>query len=503
MTHEPLEEPFPDVTVDTFRDTFHVDQYPENLPRITPQELRIIGRTVSFTAESSVGGLQKSFLFKGLVTFITKDTVTLIDALRFDSTDELQRSLQNPDEEMQKFPLSLHRFPFRHSPLLESNDVAEADPSTASASSCIPPTGTFGRIPYSTFYRRKIRNVKFETDIPIKVPSRTLFMDAGADPDWYFHDLQKVKTFVRRYLIHTAQNNNTQHLSLVAFLAARLQWTPVDTEMLKEMCVEEVRRLVEVDKEIAARQQQLQQNQGNRRRVGGDGDGGGANVIQGVIGNRFTDLRRSSIASRTAYSAVFHFIVAVAVLLYVASIFTTIEKSVVLTFVKDTITYDALAGASLLISGICTGVHGFRMTTYSSWLHVSVRLFFSLLTGALVAYTIYSCSLEMISFKQPGGSSLATFFEKLVISAPSEICTYASKNICSGFKSNCKGKSGTSECPASCSLSYVEPCSVSLETKIKSSLLPMLVLQVISAISVLIDLGLLYLYRKSTMIRQT
>lgn len=469
---------------------FDVNVCPSSLPDIRPQELRIIGRVVSFSADLDTGGQRKSCAFKGWVGHITKDTVTLLDAIRFDDAAQLHDPTRTMEAELERFPIVLHRNPSGPSPV--------SVPPTAQPAGGNDDDGAAAahRLPYATFPRRKLRNVKFETDVPVRAPSRSQevepFLDAVRAPQWFPHDAQKVRMFVRRYIVHTAQSNNNQRLSLMAFLLTRMTLPDgsIDAALLQRYVTEELQDLVTVDKEITARNEQQQQHQ--RARTDQANDRASA-AAQRIRSGPVQLLHDTGLISRTTYVAIGVFACGIGLLLYSASVFTTTKVDFLLNFIRDALTLCVVNGVVFVISSICTALHvvGINSLPISSC-KGCVRVFTTLAALAISAASIASLCKQMFAYQQIGGSSLFDYYLGKVAGARGEVCDMFSGYSCSGWEKICDSSSSSSvwarECPSpSCTTSFSVTCGATVEHEVRSQLLPLLIMSIVGGSFALLD----------------
>ncbi|KAI5687864.1 hypothetical protein MNV84_06205 [Leishmania braziliensis] len=100
---------------------------------------------------------------------------------------------------------------------------------------------SIGPIPYVTFLRKSIHNVAFGRD------PRSSFYSLFKDPARHTRDMQVLRMFVRRYLVHTSQGNNPRQVLLYAFLSVRCAWPDVDRELVNRVALEELPTLLKAD----------------------------------------------------------------------------------------------------------------------------------------------------------------------------------------------------------------------------------------------------------------
>ncbi|CAJ1991266.1 hypothetical protein conserved [Leishmania donovani] len=106
-------------------------------------------------------------------------------------------------------------------------------------------SGSIGPIPYVTFLRKNIQDVEFGRD------PNAIFYSLFQDPAKHIDDMQCLRMFVRRYLVHTSEGNNPRQVPLYAFLSVRCAWPDVDRELVNRLVYEELTALVKADRAIA------------------------------------------------------------------------------------------------------------------------------------------------------------------------------------------------------------------------------------------------------------
>ncbi|CUG31405.1 transmembrane protein, putative [Bodo saltans] len=451
---------------------FDVNMCPDTLPTLQSQELRIIGRVVSFTADLETGGQRRTCAFKGWVGHITKDTVTMIDAIRFEDVAELHDPSRTEEIEMQTFPLVLQR-----------NDSGPSPLGVAPASST--PSATSGRLPYVTFPRRKLRNVKFESDYAVFAPSRSKevepFLDSARAPLWFPHDAQKVRMFVRRYIVHTAQQNNNQRLSLTSFLLSRLPFSGegvADTALLQKFVAEELADLIAADHDIVARNEQLPQLQAHQHQQ----PGGVAAAIPPIFD-------ASTLTLRTTYMAIGEFACGIGLLLYSASVFTTEDVELVRDFLRQALSFSIAAGLVFVTASVCTAVSimGVRRSPMNI-VKCGARMFTTLGALGVGAATTASLIRFMFLTMKLGGTHFYENYVDAVTYNRNDVCDLFRSYTCSGWDYLCVGNSSSVECPSPhCPSNFTSVCQPPVAEDIRHSLLPLLVMSLAGAFFALLD----------------
>jgi hypothetical protein len=465
----------------------------EPLPNMRSQELRIIGRVVSFSADLDTGGQRRTCAFKGWVGHITKDTVTLIDAIRFDDVSELHDPQRTADVEMEMYPITLHRDASGPSPVGTARALSSDDAAVA------------GRLPYATFPRRKLRNVKFETDYPLRAPSRSQeiepFLDAARSPAWFPHDAQKVRMFVRRYIVHAEKHVCCGSLRLYLSMCLSLPETNIDLALVHSYMEEEIAGLLAVDREIASRSEEHQDQQHHF-------------VLMpplernGIITDHHETIKLVHV---TLYVATVELVCATALVTYAASLFEAINDPFLLDFIRPALVASLSAGGVFVVASLCTIGH---------MLCAGATAAFPLWKFAVRALTVLLCLFGGASsftkhvrycfvYMDPRGTQLVDVYRDRTLHHGNEICRIFQDYRCSGWATPCGNgtmsyltSSGT-ECPfPSCATLFPRPCRSILQGHVLHHCLPLLVLTAVASLLAVLE-GVLLIRLRQRISRPT
>eukprot|EP00796_Vickermania_ingenoplastis_P011013 gene11013-7656_t len=244
----------------------HATRPMENLPPLHAQELATIGRCVTLsTPSTTIGDTLEVMVYEGLVGSVTHDCITLLHCHRFvPSEHETFRQYGSASEEQNVVEDNA----FHHMeeegeitssaavpPLLHitSSNSSEQEEECAPTSQHRPPPGeaskvrelyTMGPLPVVSFNRTKIHDVKFAVNPPAS------FYSIFSDPEKRLMDMQYLRMFVRRYLVHTSQGNNPGGIPLQAFVAVRANCPTIEAALLEKVAKEELMALVKADAKI-------------------------------------------------------------------------------------------------------------------------------------------------------------------------------------------------------------------------------------------------------------
>eukprot|EP00796_Vickermania_ingenoplastis_P007335 gene7335-5169_t len=248
------------------RCVIHVTRPIENLPLINTPEMASLGRCVFLTAETSIGSDGVRFVYQGLIAMVTSDCITLLHCTRFTPSDfeaqynekaVAEQHLQNDENAFRHMKSDGKGGAFIHGAVSSSfSDVHPLELPTGGSSESdrgkLKEACTFGPVPSITFSRKKIHNVRFAVN-----PSSTFFSIFSV-PEKKLFDLQCLRMFVRRYLVHTSQGNNPDSIPLRAFIICRLNCPHIDNQLLQRVADEELKVLMKEDKKIKSRRKHSQ-----------------------------------------------------------------------------------------------------------------------------------------------------------------------------------------------------------------------------------------------------
>lgn len=278
QTNEPFVEPNMTPEEQISQCIVHATEPIENIPPLLSQELASIGRAVAFVCETTVGSSTEFLVYEGLISMVTADCITLLHTMRFTKEEfEAHRAAINQHEEFQPKDDAFHNMEYHASDgsvaMISSNpvpDAAVAHPFTAP--SVIPDADfhkvrekcSMGPIPCMTFSRRNIYDVHFSLNPP------SSFYSLFADPEKRLRDMQYLRMFVRRYLVHTSQGNNPGGIPLKAFILCRCNCSSVTDTLLETVGTEEVANLTHADAKMNHERSRSHRRRGDLGMIDGE-----------------------------------------------------------------------------------------------------------------------------------------------------------------------------------------------------------------------------------------
>ncbi|KAG5497555.1 hypothetical protein JKF63_03819 [Porcisia hertigi] len=337
-------------------------------------------------------------------------------------------------------------------------------------------TESVGPIPYVTFLRKNIRDVEFGRD------PRSDFYSLFQDPSKRIVDMQYLRMFVRRYLVHTSEGNNPRQVPLYAFLSVRCAWPNVDRELVNGMVPEELRTLLKADRAIAKENKrkrvlrmQREQNVLNYRAPAG-------------IFSRTGILYFTHIPQNLFLTATLTLLFTLGFALYLCITLGRTLESLVRSFVSQFLQH-------LLISVVFWTLGGVANILYGISMHLPLRenmwRFVVIVCG--VVSSLACCVMCIIVFLTK--MSNFAIYTHMVRAPASQLCAFYDIHQCSGFTVGCSYSASSYDpnlcdsCPGTSNLPT--GCYMAIWNRLQLIGMPLLVLVIFVMISVLYALFLL------------
>ncbi|KAG5491734.1 hypothetical protein JIQ42_01642 [Leishmania sp. Namibia] len=503
----------------------HLDKPIEQMPVISPPELKLIGRCVTFRGNTTISGETCSFYYEGLVGTINKETVMLIHVYRYTEEDfqvlKLERqqasagndslkssasecagatlsnglgsslnctrggtareemeanlndgaldstrnsivaqSMQKPNCDDLDFDHgSVHVTEHQEMPyLLSALKETNAEATSRMRNRMRQQKGTMGPIPYVTFSRSRIHRVEFGVD------PHSSFYSIFRDPTKQHWDMQYLRMFVRRYIIHTSQGNNPRRVPLRAFITTRCNCPNLDNDLLLRTTREELAHLIKIDRDarrIKKRKEQIRRNVLRSYRA--------PNGLFRQTGVLFL----THLPQQTLTVAAMEITVTLVLLLYMLMIIMTAEPNVMGIYFTKIHSYVFSTVMLAVLATACTSLHAVRMSLplRDGIYLLGLRLFFSLAVIACSAVTMIAAGA------QTGYERFFAFLDSDFIRP--RLCGFYSSHRCSGIDIPCTSiyaEMRFCRCFGFIFDSY--PCQTLLITYVQRGLIPILCLSV-------------------------
>ncbi|CBZ29138.1 conserved hypothetical protein [Leishmania mexicana MHOM/GT/2001/U1103] len=277
-------------------------------------------------------------------------------------------------------------------------------------------SGSIGLIPYMTFLRKSIENVEFGRD------PNAIFYSLFQDPAKHIDDMQCLRMFVRRYLVHTSEGNNPHQVPLYAFLCVRCAWPDVDRELVNRLVHEELTALVKADCAIAKEKE--------RKRVREERQLQRYRAPAGLFSSTGI-LFLTKIPQGTFLAAVVILVFTMIFAMFLSVTLSTMSDALIVTFLNKLI-------RSFLISIIVWGITGITTVVYATVVHlplsectilVVIHIFFAVFS----AVCCILCLAVILS-----NMAKSVIYRHMVDHQSFELCDFYQRHNCTGFMQSCK-----------------------------------------------------------------
>lgn len=308
--------------------------------------------------------------------------------------------------------------------------------------------------PYMTIQRQRI--LKIEVGHNPGIRSSVLF----DTPSRRFDDLQYLRMFVRRYLVHISTIDDAAVMPLLSYIGHQCNWPGADRDVVHRIAKEELRNVLTTERA-------LRRSLSNQKEILDR-----VRAPPGFFSNTgilfFTKLPQS-----TAYLGIMVLLMSVAEGIYLYLLSVEFCTPVICTIVQTYLPLGLLSLACMTLAGIFITVHGVRMRVpvLKEWALVLLRFTFSvigggvgLITGILYLVAMRESQIEYLLASEVHSDSL---------------CQFYSGFQCSGFKVSCKHPAAP---PALCRCSTIfspystNPCRPLILVQLGFSFIPIALL---------------------------
>ncbi|KAG5471613.1 hypothetical protein LSCM4_03162 [Leishmania orientalis] len=336
--------------------------------------------------------------------------------------------------------------------------------------------GSCGPIPYVTFLRKSIHEVEFGRD------PRSSFYSLFQDPAKHIGDMQYLRMFVRRYLVHTSEGNNPRQVPLYAYLSARCAWPNLDRELVKELVQEELVGLLKTDRAIEKEKKRSRIREQQR--------------VQAVRQYRAPSglfsstgiLYLTSIPQSSFLAAAFILVLTIAFAVYLSVMLSTTRDTLIITLVQSFVAVFAAAIIVWGVTGIANILHA--IVVHLPLRRNFVRMGFHMLLSVGALGCCIMCIMTAL-----GKMSNRVIYDHMVRHQPYELCAFYERYNCSGFFTGC-GYNNESFDPNLCRTcpdvnNSQNGCYFAIWGRIQLTILPLLVFTIFIMIAVLYALFLI------------
>ncbi|KAG5496912.1 hypothetical protein GH5_01420 [Leishmania sp. Ghana 2012 LV757] len=515
----------------------HEDRIIENLPDIKARELMLIGNCVSICTREKMEGIVVTFYYTGLVVNMSSTAVTLRHVVRYTPVDyqaylsrennirkvghrggcksgvgtrrcasesELRvgkdqevSSTENarialsadaagsltpalvlgPDEGLEATALARRQ---EDREPINGTHITFVDHGCSAASTRAARHrrfrsfhGSCGPIPYVTFLRKSIHEVEFGRD------PRSSFYSLFQDPAKHIGDMQYLRMFVRRYLVHTSEGNNPRQVPLYAYLSARCAWPNLDRELVKELVQEELVGLLKTDRAI--------EKEKKRSRIRGT-------AVLLALNNESPEplfsrsgilyLRSVSRISRSVGVGVLF--LTVVFVIYTGVVLSVLGDPLIVRYSFKSLGYYILSILVWAATGVCIILHSLSSRSPLRP-HVETLMISSIWSAGAVACTIM---IMVITAEHLTNRSI---YSLMSTASANDLCSFYKKYKCSGLFKSCENFS-LEMCRDLCAvlMLYTRGCYDFFSSRLQVVTIPLLVLSILVGLLVLYSFFLLW-----------
>ncbi|KPA73834.1 hypothetical protein ABB37_09478 [Leptomonas pyrrhocoris] len=319
-----------------------------------------------------------------------------------------------------------------------------------------------GPLPYVSFLRKSIHDVRFGRD------PRSSFYALFQDPSRKLLDMQYLRMFVRRYIVHTSENNNPRQVPMYAFVTVRGACPELGHELANQTVREELPGLIKADRAIE-RDKKRNRNREVRREL----------AIQeyrappGLFSNTGI-LYLTHTPQSTFLSAVVVVFFTIIFAVFLAVVLAVVADSLIVSYLSQVMRYFIASMCVWMLTGVAIGLHAINM-------HIPLRDDLRLMvTRAVLMLGGVACAV-MTLVMLLGRLVNPTLYSFLALRANDLLCGFYAAHQCSGFTTSCADLYYTDSnlcgtCPPS--LNYSTVCYYELWSQLQVVIVPLLVFSV-------------------------
>ena len=319
--------------------------------------------------------------------------------------------------------------------------------------------GSVGPLPYVSFLRKNIHDVAFGRD------PRSSFYSLFQDPSKQLLDMQYLRMFVRRYLVHTSEGNNPRQVPMYAFLTVRGACPGLDHEVANQLVREELPGLMKADKSI-----EKEKKRNRNREVRRDLAIQEYHAPPGPF-SRTGILYLTHTPQSTFLSGVVIVLFAVAFVIFLAVTLAVVADALMMLYLTQIMSYFIASLVIWLMTGVSILLHGVIM-------HIPLRDDLQLMVArALLTLGAVACSI-MTLVMLLGRLSNRRLYHFMELQGTDLLCNYYNRHQCSGLTEPCTSPLASTDalctgCPATAH--YPSVCYHSLWSQLQILVIPLLV----------------------------
>jgi hypothetical protein len=325
-----------------------------------------------------------------------------------------------------------------------------------------------GPLPYVSFLRKSIHNVAFGRD------PRSSFYSLFQDPLKQLMDMQYLRMFVRRYLVHTSENNNPRQVPMYAFVTVRGACPSLDHELANKLVLEELPGLMKADRAI-----EKDKKRNRNHEVRGNLSIQEYRAPPGLFSNTGI-LFLTHVPQSTFLSAVIIVFFSIIFSMFLAVTLAVIADNFVVSYLSQIMSYFIASLIIWIIAGVVIGLHSVNMhiPLRDDRILMVARAVLTLGSVACVIMTIVML-LNRVSNKN--------LYNYMVYRNDNLLCEFYFRYQCSGFFSSCTDESynDTHLCSTCGPNSYYpNTCYHALWSQLQITVIPLLVFAVFILLAV-------------------
>nr|CCM17848.1 hypothetical protein, conserved [Leishmania guyanensis] len=317
--------------------------------------------------------------------------------------------------------------------------------------------GSIGPIPYVTFLRKNIHNVEFGRD-----PCSS-FYSLFKDPARHIRDMQVLRMFVRRYLVHTSQGNNPRQVLLYAFLSVRCAWPDVDRELVNRVALEELPTLLKADCAIEKeRRRKLLRVQYREQEVQHYRAPAGLFSNTGI-------LYLTNIPQHSFIAGIVLIVFALLFAIYLGVVFGTTKDAIIVSYVRKFILPFVISLVTWTVAGAAVMLHArtAHIPLLADYLGLGLRI-----VGSVASIGCCIMTLLVVFWRL----TKEAIYLLMVEYKETELCTFYARHSCTGLFVACGLGAADPELCLSCTGMPVTNtnCYSFLWTQIERAVVPLL-----------------------------
>nr|CAC37200.1 hypothetical transmembrane protein P883.06 [Leishmania major] len=276
-------------------------------------------------------------------------------------------------------------------------------------------SGSIGPIPYVTFLRKSIHDVEFGRD------PNAIFYSLFQNPAKHIDDMQCLRMFVRRYLVHTSEGNNPRQVPLYAFLSARCAWPDVDRELVNRLVHEELAALVKADRAIAAekeRKRAREERQLQRYRAPA-----GLFSSTGI-------LYLTKIPQRSFFSGIVTLLFTLLFAVYLGVVLSITSDALIVSFVNKFIFFFVASVVVWPTAAVAIMLHASKghIPLLVDHFRLGTRIAFTLAAIGCCVMTLLVVLWKMTN---------QAMFDHMLVHQRDQLCAFYQQHTCTGFSEAC------------------------------------------------------------------